>query len=252
VSQENVASLPVRKPASWDYQVEVGGVVIATPCYGGTVTSAYCGALAATLAMLERRGVRAAWHRTDSESLIQRARNRLAAQFLAWEEATHFIFIDADIGWKPDDIWRLIAHDVPVIGGIYPKKTIPLEFPCHTVCDDNGVARKDRIEIAHAPTGFLCIKREVFTTLMKAYPESKITAMQSIGDDVLPWLYDFFWTGVADGIHWSEDYGFCRRWRAIGGEVWMDPAIKLTHMGMHAFEGDPWTMFERPAAEAAA
>ncbi len=238
--QNSSAALPARP--SWDYQLEVGGVAIATPCYGGMVTASYCSSLTSTFRLLDKRGISSAWYITTSESLIQRARNRITAQFLANPDNTHIIWIDADIGFDPHDIIRLLAHNVPVIGGIYPKKTIPVEFPFHPVMDANGNARRDgvtgRIEIAHAPTGFLCVKREVFEAMLAHYPESKITGMQGISDEVLPWLADYFWTGIEDGIHWSEDYGFCRRWRAMGGEVWMDPHINLTHSGMHEFKGD--------------
>ena len=35
----------------------------------------------------------------------------------------------------------------------------------------------------------------------------------------------------------GEDYLFCDRVHEIGMEVWIDPTIKLGHMGIHEFEG---------------
>ena len=32
----------------------------------------------------------------------------------------------------------------------------------------------------------------------------------------------------------------------MGGQIWLDPAIKLTHMGMKAFTGDPCSIYEEP------
>jgi hypothetical protein len=40
------------------------------------------------------------------------------------------------------------------------------------------------------------------------------------------------------GAYLSEDYSFCRRWRQIGGEIWIDIASKLTHTGPYEFVGD--------------
>jgi hypothetical protein len=258
--------------------------MVGTPCYGGLVSARYTDSLIGTFRELDRRHIATAWLTTESESLIQRARNLIAAQFLSEPTATHLIFIDADIEWQPRDVIRLLAHDVDCIGGIYPKKHIrpagemsqreiasqiaylsavleakrtggamPAEppheadFPLHCAYDANGLARRDprtgRVEIASAPTGFLCIKRECFYRMIAAGAVAKIDAMANVPDSVLPWLYDFFWCGVEDGILWSEDYGFCKKWRGIGGEVWMDPSIKLTHMGMHAFKGDPAILF---------
>ena len=41
------------------------------------------------------------------------------------------------------------------------------------------------------------------------------------------------------GTYLSEDFTFCRRWSAIGGEVWLDASISLTHAGRASFRGDP-------------
>jgi hypothetical protein len=40
------------------------------------------------------------------------------------------------------------------------------------------------------------------------------------------------------GVYLSEDYAFCRRWRAIGGEIWLDLESKLTHTGSYSFRGN--------------
>lgn len=242
-------------PAGWSYDLEVGVVVIGTPCYGGMVTARFASALAATTRELAGRGIVSAWVTTQAESLVQRARDVIAAHFLALPQATHLFWIDSDIEWQPEDVIRLLGHDVPVIGGLYPKKTLPVDFPWHPRVDDQGRARRDprtgRVEILNAPTGFLCTQRAVYEQLATAYPQSKITALQG-AETVQAHLYDFFPAALEDGILWSEDYGFCRRWRAIGGEVWIDPAVKLVHCGMHAFEGDPNELFNLPAVPGAA
>ncbi len=240
----------MTSPAGWSYDLQVGAVAIGTPCYGGQVVASFASSLAETVQEFGRRGIAHSWIRTEKESLVQRARNVIAARFLAEERYTHLIWIDADVEWQALDVIRLLAHDVPAICGLYPKKTEKLEFPVHLAHDENGLARRDprtgRIEIENAPTGFLCLKREVFTRLIEAYPENKITAMQGQDGKVLDCLYDFFPARLDDGILWSEDYGFCRLWRAIGGEVWMDPAIKLRHHGHKAYDGDPAILFSFP------
>jgi hypothetical protein len=40
------------------------------------------------------------------------------------------------------------------------------------------------------------------------------------------------------GAYLSEDYAFCDRWRALGGEIWLDLHSRLTHAGMSYYEGD--------------
>lgn len=293
---------PAQVPAGWTYDVEVGGVIIGTPAYMGTVHCGYMACLNETKALLASRGIPVGHIETTTESLIQRARDRIAAQFLSLPNASHLIFIDADIEWKPEDILRLLTHDVDVICGIYPKKcdkpiedwslveldrqiawlqahrravlgegerpakdaapARPAEWPFHYLADENGISPRDdrtgKIEIASAPTGFLCLKRQAFYRMAAHGVVKKIRSMQGIGDDVLPWLYDWFPVEVddQDGILWSEDYNFCRLYRQTGGRIWLDPAIRLRHIGHKAYDGDPATIFEeiepaQPASEAA-
>ena len=60
----------------------------------------------------------------SQESLIPRGRNTLVAEFLGRSELTHLLFIDADIGFDPMGILRMLAFDKPLIGGAYAKKGI--------------------------------------------------------------------------------------------------------------------------------
>ena len=41
------------------------------------------------------------------------------------------------------------------------------------------------------------------------------------------------------GHYLSEDYTFCRRWRDIGGEIWLDTQGSLIHVGTQDFVGQP-------------
>jgi hypothetical protein len=35
----------------------------------------------------------------------------------------------------------------------------------------------------------------------------------------------------------GEDYAFCRRWTDMGGKVWVNPEIKMGHVGYKTFQG---------------
>ena len=63
-----------------------------------------------------------------NESLIARARNYCAHMFLQ-SDATHFMFIDADIEFDPLDVLSLMSlcdegTDKDIVCGVYPKKHI--------------------------------------------------------------------------------------------------------------------------------
>jgi hypothetical protein len=42
----------------------------------------------------------------------------------------------------------------------------------------------------------------------------------------------------------NDDYGFCRRWRALGGEIWVDLTSRLEPVGQLTFHGDFRTQIE--------
>jgi hypothetical protein len=103
-----------------------------------------------------------------------------------------------------------------------------------TLVIDNNLAK-----VKHAATGFLMIKREVFTQMFKAFPSTKYT------DDVSflephenEFAYALFDCCVEGGHYLSEDWVFCSRWAKMGGDIWIDVSINLTHTGIETFSGN--------------
>lgn len=211
-------------------------LLIATHTHG-SVTPAYCQGLATATAFLAAHGIPHAVMLFE-DSLVDRGRDRAAATLLE-SDCTHLLFIDADIEFKPEAIVRLIAADKDVIAGAYRKKNDRGEFAISFLpeaatrleqCLETGA-----VKIARAGTGFLLIKRRVFERLAEAMPEigyddhSEIAAPRA--------MHAFFEHIVRDRRRWSEDYTFCERWRAIGGDIWLDPFIELGHWGPHPWRG---------------
>ncbi|MGY4311656.1 hypothetical protein [Bradyrhizobium sp. JR3.5] len=72
-------------------------ISVATPCFGGDLKMAYVLSALKLQAVATARGIDIQFHLIGNESLIVRARNELAHQFLV-SGASHLLFIDADIG----------------------------------------------------------------------------------------------------------------------------------------------------------
>jgi hypothetical protein len=237
---------------------------VATPCYGGLLTQRYMYSMMSLTRRADAAGLPVAVELLGYESLITRGRNTLVSRFLDNESASHLLFVDADIGFDPDQLFRMLAFGEDVVAGMYPLKLIdwasglgrarsgePVETaalryvgaPC---CGSEAESRDGFVTADYAGTGFMLIRREVFARMAESYPDLRYAACHnSDRPSFSPNQYAFF-DGMIEpdtGHYLSEDYTFCRRWRETGGKIWLDTQGSLIHVGAHEFVGDPRRRF---------
>jgi hypothetical protein len=237
-------------------------VLFATPCYVSAVTMNYVTSIWNLAFEIARTGLPAVLH-MHSESLITRGRNKIAMKLLEGD-FTHLFFIDADIVFEPAAVMRLLLADRDVAAGVYPMKTFNwpqggapagmseaewrvrhTDFPFNPIghgaekvgayVDEDGF-----VEVAEAPTGFMCVKRGVFERLMQGYPQLKYTPDGPPGHPLahLHWRFFDCMPDPDSGRYLSEDFAFCRLWRDLGGKVFVDVDCKLGHLGQFIYEGN--------------
>ena len=170
-------------------------------------------------------------------SVVSRARNMIAQEFLD-SDCDNLLFIDADIGFEPDSILRLFAWNQSraIVAGAYEARKKGKVFILtldgdgdNIIMDDAGLVKARRVA-----TGFMMIQRRVFTTLAEKHPEwrHKDTNTDKI-------LYSFFDFKSEPEGYMGEDFLFCKRVCEAGmDDIWIDPTIKLSHMGIHEYESD--------------
>jgi glycosyltransferase involved in cell wall biosynthesis len=251
-------------------------VMIATPCYGGQVSVYYFKSYVDLIAEFHNRGVDYVLSMISNESLITRARNTIASNFLDYEDAKgkldYLFFIDADIQFHPHAALRLLLHNKDVVTAAYPMKVIDfsnvenqalsaqdlatnttsyainLKFDSEEQREKGQLRLKDGLlELVDGATGFMLIKRGVLETMRDAFPELAYSNdsidIKLDGSSEIKKVnhYAFFDTMIDpdDKRYLSEDYAFCRRWQSLGNKVWLDPFIKLNHVGNHIFQGRP-------------
>ena len=135
-----------------------------TPCFGGNISEVTFSSYLQWTIYGMKNNLQFQIDTLSNESNVNRARNSCTAKFLSGD-ATHLMFIDADIQFNALDITKLINHKKDIVGGVYPQKTFPPKMVVNTL--DNGVIEGDLIEVGTLGTGFMLIKREVFTKMIE-------------------------------------------------------------------------------------
>jgi hypothetical protein len=206
-----------------------------------------------------------------TESLINRARNKFVTKFLDNKEfnGTHLLFIDADIGFTLQNLLRVIEFNKEVVTCTYPVKGFYWQQLLDRIKENNNIDEQTMRDyllqfnvnlypntefkqgfarVKESATGFMMIKREVFTTIMDKNPQLKYKPDLRTGIENSQNAYDFFPVGIykeKDGVNrfLSEDYYFCRLWEECGGEIWTDLSTPINHLGSTEYHGKFITQF---------
>jgi len=227
-----------REKISFDFSKSKTSLMIATPIgSSGELHYQYVSSLLATTQLLAKFGV--GLDVVFVQSTIEKGRNILVADFLSKPHCTHLLFVDSDQGWDPNAVLRLIALDRDVIGIAARKKVAKpvwaVNFP-----DGPLVVERGAVEVVGIGCGFLMIKRGAIERMVEAYPELTISDAPET-EAPKGFYHALFQFSLVDGpngrAHMSEDFTFCRRWREIGGRVFIDPTICLSHVGSYDYRG---------------
>jgi hypothetical protein len=244
-------------------------LVVATPCFGGQISVLYAASLFKLQTLLRAYGdVNLKLIFKDGDALITRARASLISQFLDDPSATHLLFIDADIGFEPEQVLRLLQCGAEMCAAVYPikridwdkvKKTIDnarpnpaaasLQYVFEVEDPDAVVASAGFVKVRYAGTGFLMVRRQALEKMCAQYPQLKFKRDHSLdAASASDNRFALFECMIAeDGTYLSEDFAFCKRWIDIGGEIWADLNSKLKHIGPMAFSGDLSSQFQASA-----
>ena len=242
---------------------------LATPMYGGNCVGMYTRAVADLAAICAKYQIPLQLYFLFNESLITRARNYCADEFLR-SDATHMLFIDSDIGFNPQDVLALLAmqdddSEYDVIGAPYPKKCISWEKIKMAV--DKGVADEDPnklekfvgdyvfnprngqreipigepVEVMEMGTGFMMIRRKTFDKYKEVFPHlhykpDHIRTDAFDGSREIMAYFDCIIDPVSKR-YLSEDYMFCYNVQKAGMKVWFCPWMQTQHVGTYVFGG---------------
>ena len=172
------------------------------------------------------------------DALIERARGISATHFLRESDADVHLSIDSDItGFTVEDTLKLcsLAMDYDIVAAAYVTRSADKAFPTAYYEQDvrvNHAFDHTPVEIKWAATGFLAVHRRVFETLAK-----DLTLLHASE----PWAFYNFYGPTeyqddeTEPILLSEDYAFCQRAKDAGFKVYLDPAVRIGHIGSYVY-----------------
>ena len=229
-------------------------IMFAVTCYSGKMDHTLVLSLLGSQAECANLGWEVKFVVRASDSIIARARNVIATTFLE-SDCSDLIMIDDDVAWQQGAIARMIAHPVDLVAGAYPARgenagppfiMRPIQTEKNEIFFDKNTGL---IEVEGVPAGFLRISKRAMTDLADARKDRWYEDQTAPGMKILD-LFDFSFEPDTHR-YFSEDYTLCRRYREIGGQVWVDPELMLHHTGSKCYSGKLGDWLREHAAKGA-
>jgi hypothetical protein len=192
---------------------------------------------------------------------IVRARSRAVNTFLHETDATHLLFVDADIAFEPVTVAGMLEAKRDFVGCPYPRRDMvewakvnispdaPPEafayyYPVVPLPEGIGDIDLDNcVEVSSLPLGMALLSRKMLKEMQDAYRmalhfSDEVTPQRKVPSVALFMLAFANGMGPERGLL-SEDYSFCQRYRQIGGKVWMYLGLgsPVDHYGEHRYRG---------------
>lgn len=210
-------------------------IMVATPCHTGEVSCEMAQTVQLASVGCLLRGILLDWRFVIGNSLVQTARNWLAAEFLSSPEHTHLLWWDSDIGADPDGIIKLLESDKDVVAGAYLVKQPNSFYPYMPT----GPVVDNLQPVSRIASGFMLIKRAPFEAIASAC-DTYVMATQG-RERLVPHIFDIALipshTNPDEKQVLGEDFVLCQRLLEAGFEIYARTDIKIAHYGRIAYTG---------------
>jgi hypothetical protein len=193
-------------------------------------------------------------------SLVTQGRQLCVSGFLG-TDCTHILFIDSDIVFNFKMFERMLNYDKDICMVPYPIKTIDFQkikgkikngseldpmvlgnqYTLSVENQRNVKVENGFIEVERGPAGCMLIKRQVFDTLIKEYPEFTIKQHTLIDGKLVEreHMYNFFdtyWDPKAK-TYTGEDFYFCKLAKHAGIKMYALIDEYISHYGEFGYTG---------------
>jgi hypothetical protein len=201
-------------------------ILVAMPLHGSDIKIQCAVSLAALCSNFAARGIRFRIRNCSSSDLIGN-RNVLASEVFADPDCSHLLFIDSDMEFKPETVFRMLELGRPVVGCIYPRRrptTSRQDFVVDIGEESQLQVVGGAIRVRGVGMGLCLIQRTVLER-MASTGELRCTTLRE-SENLVYGYFDL----IAANI--SEDLSFCHRWASLcSGEVWALVDEEIGHVG---------------------
>ena len=214
-------------------------VYIAMPCYDSVKINTMLSVIK-LVEQLRYSGVKMGIN-TMKSPLIHQARNYLTSVFLT-TEYQYLLFIDSDVEFEPDAVFRMLVARKEIICTPYRVKAEQLDKHIYTVefKDPKNIPflPGGLVELEAGPTGLMLIDRKVFEKIIKNHPDLKIKNKATpTADKSLEFYYNFFDFGFDNHYATGEDISFCKLAKENDFKIYANTESTTKHHGSYAWEG---------------
>lgn len=161
------------------------------------------------------------------------SRNRLIAAAERYG-CSKVLLVDSDVVFGPAHVARIVSHNEPIVGGIYPKR-IAERLEWATAMDRNAIRPEGLCPVLNdsVAAGFLCIDMAAIGVMKQANPGLRYLWKQSDASELE--MYHLFGEAIVDrngSPRWlGEDVNFCRLASLAGIPVYADTKCVVGHVG---------------------
>jgi hypothetical protein len=177
---------------------------------------------------------------------LVRVRSRLLR--LAWEsEATHFLLVDGDNAFTPEVVQSMLWTGKDFVqapyarrdNGAFSIRALPKARKKGLVALPEDIQPDQTVEIESTGLGLTLISRNCMEKMLGHYAGGDLDFLDQYEGQVFPTTALFMLTITPEGGLLSEDNSFAKRWRDMGGQVWLfiGEGTPIPHYGPALFQG---------------
>lgn len=202
---------------------------------------------------LDRRGIEFTDGTVVGDAAVDRARSIVGSSFLRSGEDV-MISIDSDIWFRAEDAIALAqkAEEYDIIGALYMTRNVNTQ---PAIMLPNGGTSFDPesqpVQTPFVSGGFTAVNRRVYERLSAELPLCH-QGWSDRGADTSFWPFHMpmvIPSETEGNIYLPDDWSFCERAKDAGFKVWLDPSIRLGHIGSYMYTLEDLIRQPKPQAQ---